>query len=580
MKSNIFHTSSQTMRQILILLLLIPTLVFSQNRKKTKRIVKAKTVVKTVIKTKKLKTIETIERPKLVVGIVVDQMRYDYWYRYFDKYSEGGFKRLLRDGFNCRNHHYHYAMTVTAAGHAAVYTGSIPAISGMVANEWFDQKLGRTVYCVDDSTVQTVGSTNNKAGKMSPRNLLVSTITDQLRIGTNFQSKVVGVAIKDRGSILPAGHTANAAYWFDTKTGNWITSDFYMKDLPNWVKNYNARKRPSELMQLGWKPLLPLDQYTESTADNKPYESKLTGTTSPTLPQDLAGVSGDAYGILASTPHGNTITKEMALEALKNEDLGKGTATDFLAVSFSTPDYVGHAFGPNSVEEEDTFLKLDQDLAEMLNAFDEQVGKGNYMVFLSADHGVMDVPGFWKEHKLPAGILDVAKLNSNLKEKLKATFGEGEYVRSTDNYQVYLNHETLKDKKISVEDVTKIARELFLPLDGVADVINLHDLGRANLNDYLLTLYKNGTHAKRSGDVQIVVEPGWFAGRLTGTTHGAPYNYDTHIPLLFYGWGVSKGETFERTAVADTAPTVAAMLKILEPSGSVGKPIQAVLKKP
>jgi predicted AlkP superfamily pyrophosphatase or phosphodiesterase len=567
------------MRQFLILLLLIPTLVFSQSRKKTKRVVKVKTVTKTVIKTKKTRAIETLERPKLVVGIVVDQMRYDYWYRYFDKYAEGGFKRLLRDGFNCRNHHYHYAMTVTAAGHAAVYTGSIPAMNGIIANEWFDQKLGRTVYCVDDSTVQTVGSTNPKAGKMSPKNLLVSTITDQLRIGTNFQSKVVGVAIKDRGSILPAGHTANAAYWFDTKTGNWITSDYYMKDLPNWVKNYNARKRPSELMQLGWKPLLPLDQYTESTADNKPYESKLVGTTSPTLPQDLAGMAGDAYGILASTPHGNTITKEIALEALKNEDLGKGTATDFLAVSFSTPDYVGHAFGPNSVEEEDTFLKLDQDIAEMLKAFDEQVGKGNYMVFLSADHGVMDVPGFWKEHKLPAGILDVAKMSSNLKEKLKATFGEGEYVRSTDNYQIYLNHQTLSDKKISVEDITKIARGLFLPLDGVADVVNLREIGKANLNDYLLTLYKNGTHAKRSGDVQIVVEPGWFAGRLTGTTHGAPYNYDTHIPLLFYGWGIEKGETFERTAVADTAPTVAAMLKILEPSGSVGKVIQAAMKK-
>jgi Type I phosphodiesterase / nucleotide pyrophosphatase len=506
-------------------------------------------------------------------------MRYDYWYRYFDKYSDGGFKRLLRDGFNCRNHHYHYAMTVTAAGHAAVYTGSMPAISGIIANEWFDQKLGRIVYCVDDSTVQTVGSNNPKAGKMSPRNLLVSTITDQLRIGTNFQSKVVGVAIKDRGSILPAGHTANAAYWFDSKTGNWITSDYYMKDLPNWVKNYNARKRPSELMQLGWKPLLPLDQYTESTADNQPYESKLVGTTSPTLPQDLAGVAGDAFGLLATTPHGNTITKEMALEALKNEDLGKGTATDFLAVSFSTTDYVGHAFGPNSVEEEDTFLKLDQDIAEMLNAFDNQVGKGNYTVFLSADHGVMDVPAFWKEHKLPAGVLEMAKMSNTLKETLKATFGDAEYVRSTDNYQLYLNHQTLNDKKISVDDIIKIARGLFMPLDGVADVVNLHDLGRANLNDYLLTLYKNGTHAKRSGDIQIVTEPGWLAGRLTGTTHGAPYNYDTHIPLLFYGWGIEKGETFERTAVADTAPTVAAMLKILEPSGNVGKVIGGVLKK-
>ena len=194
----------------------------------------------------------TLTRPKLVVGMVVDQMRYDYWYRYYDKYSENGFKRLLKQGFNCRNHHYHYALTVTAAGHAAVYTGSMPAISGIVGNEWYDQKLGRSVYCVEDSTTKTVGSTNATAGKMSPKNMLVSTVTDQLRIGTNFKSKVVGVAIKDRGSILPAGHTGDA-YWFDSKTGNWITSTFYKDELPKWVQDNNNKKRPSELMKTGWQ---------------------------------------------------------------------------------------------------------------------------------------------------------------------------------------------------------------------------------------------------------------------------------------------------------------------------------------
>ena len=520
---------------------------------------------------------EPLARPKLVVGVVVDQMRYDYWYRYYDKYSEGGFKRMLREGFNCRNHHYHYALTVTAAGHASVYTGSAPAIHGIVGNDWYDRKLGKGMYCVADSTVQSVG-TANSAGKMSPKNLLTSTITDQLRIANNYQGKTIGVAIKDRGAILPAGHTANGAFWFDSKTGNWITSTFYMNDLPQWVKDYNARKRPSELMKQNWHTLLPIEQYSESTTDDQPYEAKIAGAKKSTFPYDLAGIAGDAFGILASTPHGNTLTKEIALEALKHENLGKGPATDFLAISFSTPDYVGHAFGPNSVEEEDIYLRLDRDFAEIFAALDKQVGKGNYLFFISADHAVMDVAELWKQNRLPAGRLNIGKINTAIKEALIAKFGEGDYITASENYQLYLNHKTLADKKIEVEDVYKVVRKIGIDFDGIADVLNLHDLGKANINDYLLTLYKNGNHAKRSGDIQFVIEPGWVSGSSTAT-HGAPYNYDTHIPLLFMGWGIKPGETFKRTAVADTAPTVAALLKILEPSGNIGIVIEDVMKK-
>ncbi len=520
----------------------------------------------------------TLARPKLVVGVVVDQMRYDYWYRYYDKYTEGGFKRLLREGFNCRNHHYHYALTVTAAGHASVYTGSAPAIHGIVGNDWYDQRLGKGMYCTADSTVQTVGSTNVSAGKMSPKNLLTSTITDQLRIANNYQGKTIGVAIKDRGAILPAGHTANGAYWFDSRTGNWITSTFYMNDLPQWVKDYNAKKRPSELMKQNWNTLLPIEQYTESTADDQPYEAKLAGAKKSVFPYDLAGIAGDAFGILASTPHGNTITKEIALEALKNENLGKGAATDFLAISFSTPDYVGHAFGPNSVEEEDIYLRLDRDLAEILTTLDKQVGKGNYLFFISADHAVMDVVDLWKRNRLPAGRLNIGQVNAAVKAVLKEKFGEGDFIKASENYQFYLDHDLLGKKNIAVKDIVAAIRPALLKFDGIADVLNTHDLSNANLNDYLLTLYKNGTHAKRSGDVQIVTEPGWMSSTIAAT-HGAPYNYDTHIPLLFMGWGIKPGETFSRTSVADTAPTLAALLKILEPSGNIGRVIEDVMKK-
>jgi predicted AlkP superfamily pyrophosphatase or phosphodiesterase len=520
-----------------------------------------------------------LARPKLVVGIVVDQMRYDYLYRFYDKYGQGGLKRLMNEGFNCRNNHYHYASTVTAAGHAAIYTGSIPAINGIIGNEWHDPLVGKDVYCVEDSTVTTVGSDNARAGKMSPRNLLTSTVTDQLQIGTNFRSKTVGIAIKDRGAVLPAGHAATGAYWFDSKTGNWITSTFYGNELPQWVKDFNAKKLPSEYLKRGWQTLLPIEEYLESTSDDQPYERKLTGAAKPVFPYDLAGVAGDAFGIIASTPWGNSITKDMAIAAVKGENMGKGKETDFLAVSFSTPDYVGHAYGPNSIEEQDIFLRLDRDFAEMFTFLDGWVGKGNYTVFLSADHGVMDIPGFWQQHRLPAGLLGMGTINNAVKKALNDRFGEANYIKASDNYQLYLDHKVLRDKKLKVGDIYEVVRETMLPMPGIADVINLKELGQSHLNPYQLELYKNAYNVKRSGDLQIIPQPGWFSGGTTGTTHGSPYNYDTHVPFLLYGWGINKGETLRRTTIADIAPTISALLRLLPPDGSVGLPVEEALKK-
>ena len=520
----------------------------------------------------------TLPQPKLVVGIVVDQMRYDYLYRFYNKYGEGGFKRLLNEGFNCRNNHYHYAHTVTAAGHAAVYTGSIPAINGIVSNEWYDAFAKKGVYCVEDSTVKTVGSTNASVGKMSPRNLLTSTVTDQLRIATQFRAKTIGVAVKDRGSILPAGHAASGAYWYDSKTGNWVTSTYYRAELPSWVTEFNARKLPAEYVKKGWNTLLPISEYVESTPDDEPYEAKLPGAAKPVFPYELAGRAGDAFGTVLSTPGGNTMTKDIAIAAIKGENLGKGPVPDFLAISFSTPDRIGHAFGPNSVEEEDIYLRLDLEFADLFSFLDSWTGKGNYTVFLTADHGVMDVPAFWQQHHLPAGLIDGAKLNSVIKKSLADAFGSGDYVVATENAQLYLNRPLMAEKKITVEAVCTVVREALLPLPGIADVINLRSLATANLNTHLLDLYKNVTHAKRSGDIQLIPEPGWIDNGGTGTNHGTPYHYDTHVPFVLYGWGVAKGETLRYTTIADIAPTIATLLHILPPSGTVGNAVQEALK--
>ncbi|MCE6988124.1 alkaline phosphatase PafA [Dyadobacter sp. CY323] len=521
-----------------------------------------------------------LARPKLVVGIVVDQMRYDYLYRYYNKYKEGGLKRLMNEGFNARNNHYHYALTVTAAGHSAVYTGSLPAINGIVGNEWYDSEAGKVVYCTDDNTVATVGSSNETVGKMSPKNLLVSTVTDQLRIATNFRSKTIGVAIKDRASILPAGHAASGAYWFDSKTGNFVTSTYYMESLPGWVTAYNNLKKPAEYANKGWNALLPIDQYTQSTPDDQVWEGKLSNAEKPVFPHELTGTAGDAFGAFTTSPWGNTMTKEMAIAAIKGENLGKGADTDFLAVSFSSPDRIGHMFGPNSIEQEDNYLKLDMEFAELFNFLDSWTGKGNYTVFLTADHGAMDVPAFWQEHNLPAGLMSATALTRAAVKALNEAYGEGEYISGIENYQLYLNKPLLKEKKVSVSDAYKVVREALLPMEGVADVLNLKDIGRAPLNTYQVEMFKNNVNAKRSGDLQVVVQPGWFAATYkTGTDHGTPYNYDTHVPFLLYGWGINKGETLRRTTIADIAPTISALLHILPPSGNVGNPVEEALIK-
>ncbi len=519
-------------------------------------------------------------RPKLVVGIVVDQMRYDFLYRYADQYGTGGFRRMMEGGFNAKNTQYSYFPTVTAAGHSSVYTGSVPSVNGIAGNDWFDVQRGRQMYCVEDDSVRATDGNPSAAGRMSPKNLLVSTITDQLRIASNFRSKTIGIALKDRGSILPAGHTGTA-YWFDGRDGNWISSTFYMPNLPKWVNEFNARNLPAQYLREGWKTLLPADQYTQSTSDDVPWEIKLAGDKRPIFPHEMAAPVGqERYAYVAPTPFGNTLTKEFALAAVRAENLGKGSDTDFLAVSFSSPDYVGHAFGPNSVEIQDVYLRLDRDLAEMLTFLDGWVGKDNYLVFLSADHGVVDVPEFAASHRLPARRFSLVQGTGAVKAALNAAFGSGEYIRGEANYEYYLNHDLLREKKLTVGQVYDVISQTLMPMEGVANVINLHDFANAPLNTHHLALLRNGWHAKRSGDVMVALQPGWLAGSFPGggTSHSTFYSYDTHVPCLWYGWRVPTGFTVAPTKVADIAPTLAAMLNVLEPNGCVGEPIQKLVE--
>lgn len=523
-------------------------------------------------------TAPTLARPKLVVGIVVDQMRWDYLYRYYNRYSNDGFKRLLLQGFSCENTLIDYVPSYTAVGHTTIFTGSVPAIHGIAGNDWTDQLTGKTVYCTADSTVQSVGN-ESEDGKMSPRNLLASTITDELRLATNFNAKVVGVSLKDRASILPAGHTATAAYWFDDASGHFISSSYYMQQLPDWVNAYNNNNKVTSLIANGWQTLYPINSYTQSDVDEKNYEGKFKGETGTGFPHAINEVYKQSKSSFRSTPFGNTLTLDFASAALEAYQLGRGSSTDFLTINCASTDYVGHMFGPNSIEVEDTYLRLDQDLAKFFQLLDTKVGKGQYLVFLSADHGAAHAIGFMQEHRLPADFWYAKPLADTLNKMLAGKFNVNGLVRSVMNYQVNFNLSKIAAEKIDYTAVKKSVVDYVQKQPGVSFVVDMAEAGAAPVPEPIKKMIINGYNAKRSGGVQIVLSPGWFEGySKTGTTHGTWNPYDTHIPLLFYGWNIKPGKTNRETHMTDIAATLAAMLHVQMPNGCVGHVIEEVGK--
>lgn len=523
---------------------------------------------------------ETIaQKPKLVVGIVVDQMRYDYLTRFWDQYGDGGFKRMVNEGFNCKNNHFNYAPTSTGPGHASVYTGTTPAMHGIIGNNWYDKESGEDVYCAGDDSYKSVGTTSD-AGQMSPHRMLTTTITDQLRLHTQKRGKVIGVALKDRGAILPAGHAANAAYWFEGgEAGNWITSSYYMDKLPQWVEDFNA-SNVVEAYKKPWNTLKPIETYVESGLDANNYEGLLKGEENNTFPHDLPAIWEENMGfdILKVTPYGNSITADFALAALEGEDLGTDDITDFLAISFSSTDYVGHFFGVNSKEAEDTYIRLDQDLARIFTALDEKVGKGEYTVFLTADHAAIHVPSYLMDSKIPAGYLDMKGMKTKLAEYLQYKYGTTDVVKDLSNYQVFLDHKILANLDIDIEEAQKdIAMEL-LSYDGIFQVYTANQMWENDYTEGIPYILQNGYNHKRSGDVLIVPNTGYISYSRTGSTHGSPQIYDTHAPLLLFGKGIKHGSTVNRTEIPDIAPTIAALLGIAFPNGATGQPIGAVLE--
>lgn len=517
-------------------------------------------------------------KPKLIIGIVVDQMRWDYLYRYETKYTNNGFKRLLSQGYSCENTQIPYVPTYTAPGHTCIYTGSVPAIHGIIANNWYDKNLKKSIYCTDDARYNSVGD-SSVAGKMSPINLLTTSICDELRLASNFKSKTIGIAIKDRGAILPAGHSANGAYWYSGNSGRWITSTYYRTDLPKWVKESNDSLAKNYKMNDTWKTIFELEKYHESTEDDVVWESPYRNEDKPVFTHQVKALLDVSPDILKALPYGNKMTLDFAKNAIKGEELGKDNITDFLTVSLSSTDYIGHQFGTNSIEIEDTYLQLDRELGFFLNYLDATVGKGNYLVFLTADHGAAHNATFLQTNKIPAGNMLLDSLNGKIDAFILNEFKDSSLLFGIANQQVYLNHIALNNDLVKIDAVKNKLIQYIKTIPGVMNVIDLEKINQTTMVDELRTLLENGFNAQRSGDLYIQLNPAWMEDFTKGTTHGTSFKYDTHIPLVWYGWNVKPGKDYAPIFMTDIAATVASMMQIQEPNGSIGKPIIGLLKK-
>lgn len=517
------------------------------------------------------------DKPKLIVGIVIDQMRAEYLYRFQGNYAEDGFKRLLREGFNVKNTHYNYIPTATGPGHTSIYTGTTPVNHGIVSNDWYNRELGRSIYCAEDSTVFLVdhlGVQKDKKFKnfsRSPKNNLTTTITDELKLFTNQRSKVIGVSLKDRGAIFPSGHLANAAYWYNPNNGHFVTSSYYMNKLPQWLIKFNNKKKSDSLLNQTWKTLLPIEKYIHSEIDDSSFEKKFKGKQLSIFPYDLKTLRKENgnYKLITHVPQGNTLLTELVKATIKGENLGRNETTDFLTISYSSTDYVGHNFGIRSKELEDTYIRMDREIALLLKDLDTEVGKDNYILFLTADHAVSDNPPFLKSKRLPGNFYNSKKIKENLNIYLSDIFGKDNYIAHIDKTQIYLS-----EKKIVKEKILKASLQFLITIEGMKDVfapeLKVHSLD----NSIISNVIRNSYNSKESGDILYQMHSGWMEERLFGTTHSTAYTSDTHVPLLWYGWHIPKGETVKPHVITQITPTLSFLLDIPLPNASNREPIK------
>jgi len=518
------------------------------------------------------------EKVRLVLGIVIDQFRYDYLTRFEDLFGEGGFRRLLREGAVFTNANYTYTPTVTACGHATFMSGSLPSQHGIVGNEWFDRKANREVTSVSDERVKMLGGQGMRPA--SPSRLIGSTFGDQLRLANSGASKVVGIALKDRSAILPAGKNANGAFWFDTSNGVFVSSTYYFPDLPLWVKRFNQTNRPDRYFGAKWERLKPKDAYERSLPDDSPYEQSPWGKTFPYIINGGEKKPGKQfYDQFDETPFANEYTAAFAKAAIEGERLGQDDETDLLTVSFSANDHLGHRFGPYSQEVQDMTVRTDRVLADLFTYIERKIGLANTIIVLTADHGVAPIVEHAWDVRLGGGRTPTKDITQVVQSALSERLGPEQWVLHTASGNIYFDYNVIARKGADRSELERLGCEAAVKVEGVADCLSRTQLLSGQLLPGSISSHVlNGFYAERNGDLIITLKPYYMHRTGTGTTHGSPYSYDTHVPIIFLGRKVAAGNYANASNPSDIAPTLAALLKLEPPSNSTGRILTEAIK--
>ncbi|NPA45353.1 MAG: alkaline phosphatase family protein [Chlorobi bacterium] len=517
----------------------------------------------------------TPEKPKLIISIFIEGMRYDYLYKYWDKFSEGGFKRLINKGMFLKNAQYKYLYTKSSSAYATFVTGANPSQHGIINDYWYERLSNSKTYCTYNKNVNAVG-TNSYEEKNSPSSLLCSTFSDELRLSNFKQSKVISISPKDYAAVLPAGHLGNAAYWFDKNTGNWISSSYYFSELPKWVKRFNNKKFPDIYLNKEWNTIIPIEKYNKCLGDDNSFELGFIGGHN-TFPYDLQKLKeASGYNILNSTPFGNTYTKDFAVSAIVNEDLGRDEFCDYLNISFTATSNITKKFSIRSIEIADTYIRLDKDLQHFINFVKDYVGLENTIIILTSDRGSTDTPRLLKNINMPGGYFKDKNAETLLQSYTRALYNKNNFIEYFDGSNLYLNRSKIENKKYDLQEIQQRIASFLVDFTGVANSVTSIDLESRNYTSGMLMRAQNSYHKKRSGDISVILEPGYLPG--SDPEYGSGYRNFTNVPLIFYGWKIKHGESYKEISMTDVAPTLARFLKIAYPNASTGKVIEELLK--
>ncbi len=518
------------------------------------------------------------DKPRLVVGIVVEMLKYDQLEKFRDRFGENGIKTLINEGTYFKNASFEYMLTQSAPGHATISTGTEPSFHGITSDNWYLPLKNELIDCTKDNSVNPVGG-SFESGLHSPVNLQASTFSDELEMATNKKAKVFGVGLKDNSAIFSAGHAADGAYWFDNTTGTWMSSTYYIDTLPAWVNDFNAMKFSESYLNGVWSLFRPAQDYADCLPDSNNFEAGFNGINY--FPYDLKKLrskglfnSRNDFSLLRETPFGNSFTTSFAIRLIEKERLGKDDVTDYLSICYSATDNIGHRFGPSSVEMGDAILRLDDDIKNLLTYLNDSIGKKNVLIYFTAAHGVSEIPLVLQNNRIPAGYFKQNQALQLLRSYLNAIYGEGDWVKGYSERQIFLNRTLIEDARLSLDEVQKKVARFLVQFSGVAaaypySAFEANDFGNGNLKRIV-----NSFNPQRSGDVIVTLYPGWVEKEGDYVTnHNSPYEYDSHVPMIWYGWTVNRATVTRKVNITDIAATLSSLCKVPYPNACTGEPL-------